>query len=130
MQDLFAMQICHSQGNILDDVEYLIIAKVQLVCVLVKVIEEAAVSKELSHHGILVVLDAHPHVEDDRRMQQFVDKLNLLNKMPNVPVPEPFFFDVFLHRCTITLTATSWPSHLPKYTCPNPPFPISLIIRI
>ena len=60
------------------------------------VIEQTAPWQELSHHVVLIVVNAHSHIQNDAGMQEFVDDLHLFNKVSDMLVPEPFFLDVLL----------------------------------
>lgn len=116
------VEVRHPQCDIFDDVEDPLLA--QLLVLLVQVVKKASVRQELSHHLVLVVMDAHPHVQHDRRVQQPIDQLHLFNKVTDMPVLQPFFLHVSLSYKNPTFIATSWPSHWPRYTWPKPPWPM------
>ncbi len=59
-----------------------------------QIVKKTTAWQELSDHIVLIVIDAHAHIQHNTGMQQFVDYLHLLNKVPYMLVSEPLFFYV------------------------------------
>jgi hypothetical protein len=86
VHNVLFMKIGHSQRYIFAKTDQQLL--VELLLLFVKVVEEAASRKELSYHGILVIIDAHSHVKHYTRMVKAINYLNFLNKMANMPIPK------------------------------------------
>ena len=106
------MEICHTQGDVFDDVEGPLVG--EFLVLFVEVVEETAVWKELGYHSVLVIVDAHSHIENDWGMEESADELHLLDEVANVSIPQSFLFDVSLNELMFTLTATYCPNHFAR----------------
>lgn len=76
-----------------------------------EIIEETASRKELSYHGIFVIIDAHSHVKHYAGMVEAIDDLNFLDKMANMPIPKALLFQVLFNSYLLSQPASQ--KHLP-----------------
>lgn len=71
-----------------------------------KIIEKTTSRKELCYHCVLVVIDAHTHIEHNARMMQFIYNLDLLNEMSNMFVTKTSLFYVFFNSHLLAIEFT------------------------
>jgi hypothetical protein len=95
MKDVFFMEVSHSQRNVFDKTDQEFFR--QLFLLFVQTVKETASTKELCDQSILIVIDAHAHIEHNARVMKLADDLNFFDKVRNVLVSESSFFEVFFH---------------------------------
>ncbi len=63
-----------------------------------EIVKKTSSWEELSDHIVLIVINAHSHVKDYARMQEFINYLNFFDEMSDMLVSKAFFLEVLFDR--------------------------------